>query len=222
MHLRKVMGLKKMKITKYVHSCILVETSKSVVLFDPGGYSRDSHLLNVKKINSLDYIVITHEHPDHYNPEFLQTISGKFPHIPIITNNDLVEVIRELKLPNSVQSGSDDDLTVFEAAHEPLPMNAPNVLNIGVHIDDKFTNPGDSYDLQSTREVLALPITGPFASYKDALDAIVRLKPKIVLPIHDWEWHKSARLVRYDRAKKLLTPLGIEFIELENGETVEI
>ncbi|HLG90973.1 MAG TPA: MBL fold metallo-hydrolase [Candidatus Saccharimonadales bacterium] len=211
-----------MRITKFVHSCLLMETPEINVLIDPGSFTWHSHLLQINNLPSLNYIVFTHEHPDHYDEGGLRKLSHRFPRVPIITNNSLADKIRELGLPNPVHAGSEENLVVFEARHEPLPLAAPNVLNIGVHIGDKLTHPGDSYDFEHTREILALPITGPFASYKQALDAVVKHKPKIVLPLHDWEWHRAARESRYSRAKELLKQYDIEFIELENAEPIEL
>ncbi len=211
-----------MKVTKFVHSCLLVETPRTNVLIDPGNFTWASHLLQVDKLPTLDFIVITHEHPDHYDEHGLTKLSNRFPHSTVITNDQLADKIKALKLPNPIHAGSEDNLVVFEAKHEPLPLDTPNVVNIGVHVADKLTYSGDSYDLEHTREVLALPLTGPFASYKQALDVIVKLKPKVFLPLHDWEWHRAARQNRYSRAKGLLREQGIEFIELENTEPVEL
>ena len=210
-----------MRITKFVHSCLLVETPEVNVLIDPGNFTWSSHLLNINKLPPLNFIVVTHEHPDHYDEQGLTKLSHRFPHVDIVTNNDLVKKITSLKLPNPVHAGSDDNLLVFEAAHEPLPLDLPNVANIGVHIADKLTHPGDSFAFEHSREILALPLTGPFASYKQALDVIVKLKPNKVLPLHDWEWHKLARESRYSRAQELLKQYDIDFIELENAEPVE-
>lgn len=210
------------KVTKFVHSCLLVETSETKVLIDPGKFSYESRLLHIGSLGNLDSIVITHEHPDHYDEAFLRTLSKTFPHAPIVTNDDLAEKIAKLRFPNTIQVGSDDNIVIFDAKHEPLPLGMPEVMNVGVHIADKLTHPGDSYDFSHTREVLALPVTGPFASFKQALDVVVKLKPKAVLPMHDWEWHKQAREGRYQMAKRLLKPHGIEFIELENAQPVEL
>ena len=104
-----------MKITKFVHSCLLVETPEIKVLIDPGKFTFDSHLLNVSRLDNLDYIVITHEHPDHYHEGFLRQISKHFRHAVIVTNEDLVGKISKLKLPNPVQAGSDESIVVFDA-----------------------------------------------------------------------------------------------------------
>ena len=212
-----------MKITKFVHSCLLVETPEIRALIDPGRYSYESRLLNLARLKNLDYIVITHEHGDHYDVNFLRQISKHFPHAAIVTNNDLATKIANLHLQNKIQSGSDENLTVFEAEHEPLPLELPIPLNIGVHLKDKFTHPGDALDIKRSREILALPVSAPgWVNLRIALDAAIKLKPKKIIPVHDWHWHQKARREQYARVKEWLKPHKIEFIELENAEPVEL
>lgn len=212
-----------MRITKFVHSCLLIETSDIRVLIDPGRYSYESHLLSISKLKPLDYIVITHEHGDHYDVNFLRQIAKHFPHAVIVTNNDLAIKIAELNLHNKIHTGSDDNLTVFEAPHEPLPLKLPVPLNIGIHLKDKFTHPGDALDIKHTREVLALPVSAPgWVNLKMSLDAAIKLKPKKIIPVHDWHWHQKARHEQYARVDEWLKPHSIEFIELENAEPVEL
>jgi len=211
-----------MKITKYVHSCLLVETPKQTILIDPGGYSWDSHLLPPARLDKLDYIVITHEHPDHFSEPFLRELSAKFPYAEIITNENLAKRIAAAKLPNHIVTGSQPDIEVFAVAHEPLPLDLPVPLNIGVHIEGLLTHPGDAFAISSSRDILALPVTAPWGSLKQALDAVVKIKPKTVIPVHDWHWHKAARASMYAMSKQLLAPHGIEFIELENAVPVEL
>ncbi|MEX1059236.1 MAG: MBL fold metallo-hydrolase, partial [Candidatus Saccharimonadales bacterium] len=69
-----------MKITKFVHSCLLVESPQINVLIDPGNFTWASHLLQVDKLPALDFIIITHEHPDHYDQQGLIKLSNRFPH----------------------------------------------------------------------------------------------------------------------------------------------
>lgn len=210
-----------MRITKYVHSCLLVETDDSNILIDPGLFTWDSHLLNPNHLPQLTHIIITHDHVDHYCEPALRAITQRFGQAKIITNNDLAKKIKELNLPNHIQSGSEDNITTFEAPHAPLPLDLPAPLNIGVHIDDKLTHSGDALDFSLSREILALPLTGPFCSMTDSLKQAVKLKAKVLLPVHDWHWHQKARESMYDMAKGLLKQKGIEFIELKNGEAVE-
>src|SRR5436190_5939903 len=194
-----------MKITKYVHSCLLVESGELNVLIDPGRYSWDSHLLNPNHLPQLSHILFTHDHADHYHEQALRALSQQFPHATIITNNNLAKKIKALNLPNTITTGSEESLEIFEAPHAQLPLELPDVLNIGVHIDGKLTHSGDALDIKSTREVLALPLTGPFAGLTQTLKQVVELKPKVLLPIHDWHWHQQARESMYAMTKDLLS-----------------
>lgn len=211
-----------MRITKYVHSCLLVETDKQTVLIDPGGYSWDSHLLKPAQLDKLDGIVITHDHPDHYSLPFLKALSAKFPHAQIITNEDLAKQIGKQKLPNAIVTGSQPDIEVFAVAHEPVPMNRPVPLNIGVHIEGLLTHPGDAFNIKSSCYILALSMAAPWGSVKQALEAAVKLKPKTIIPVHDWPWQNAARQQLYAMSKELLEPHRIRFVEIENAVPVEL
>lgn len=211
-----------MRITKFVHSCLLIETQGKAVLTDPGKYTWDSRLLPVNKLEHLDYIVITHEHSDHYYPPLLKVLSRQFPHAKFVTNNDLARKMVSESFSNQIITNSDDGLLVFEAAHEPLPLDAPVPLNVGVHIDDAFTHPGDAVNIEHIRNTLALPLTAPWISLKQSLERVVELKPRNVIPIHDWYWHKEARNEMYKKTADWLLPHGIKFVPLENAEPAEI
>jgi hypothetical protein len=125
-------------------------------------------------------------------------------------------------MPNRIHTGSQPDIEVFVVAHEPLAFAQPVPPHIGLHLEGHLTHPGDAINITSTREVLALPVTAPWGSFKEALEIAANLKPKAVIPIHDWPWHKLARQTMYSMGKELLAPYGIEFIELENGNPVEL
>lgn len=211
-----------MKITKFVHSCLLVETPDLSALIDPGNYSWNSHLLTVDRLPRLDYIVITHEHPDHYHLPLLQALCAQFPHVSIITNGDLAKKLEDEGLTNQTQTASDQKIEVFEAAHEPLPFNLPVPSNIGVHISEALTHPGDALHISQSRDILALPVTAPWGSLKQSLEVAVTLKPKIILPIHDWHWHQAARAEMYTITARLLEPHGIKFVALENAVPINL
>ena len=69
-----------MKITKFVHACLLVEMPGPVnrtVLFDPGVFSEE--VLDADKLEHLDDIIITHVHSDHVSVPLLKILLAKFP-----------------------------------------------------------------------------------------------------------------------------------------------
>lgn len=55
-----------------------------------------------------------------------------------------------------------------------------------------------------------------------AVELAERLKPKVIIPIHDWHWNEQAREWMYQRLEKYFESLGIKFLGLETGQQVEI
>ncbi|MFI5270738.1 MAG: MBL fold metallo-hydrolase, partial [Candidatus Saccharimonadales bacterium] len=83
-----------MKITKYVHSCLLVESGDRIALFDPGVMSSDA--LNIDSISKLDDIFITHIHADHLDINFVKRLVNKFPDVRITSTSQVVEHLKEV------------------------------------------------------------------------------------------------------------------------------
>jgi L-ascorbate metabolism protein UlaG (beta-lactamase superfamily) len=208
-----------MKVTKLVHSCLLIEHGGRTALFDPGMYST----LDVESMPALQDIFITHEHPDHMHVEHLQKLREKFADVRITAPHSAQILLQKAGVTN-VQTTPPDGVRFFEAQHEsisPLGMMDPP-QEIGIHYLDAFTDPGDCHHFIATMPVLALPLTGPWALTPEAVRVALALRPKYILPVHDWSWRDEARKQMYDRLQQRFDEEGITFIKLEDGEPVEI
>ena len=204
-----------MKITKLVHSCLLVEMPAPVnrtVLFDPGQMST----VDVDSLEYLDDIVITHEHGDHKDIELLKKLVAKFPEVRITTTDETVKQLDAEGIKASTEPP--EGLTLFESPHESVvPLfNAPE--EVGFHYLDKLSHPGDSHSFKETKDILALPVQAPWGSSINAMKLALELKPKYVIPIHDWHWRDEAREQMYNRFEQVLGAEGITFIKAVNGE----
>lgn len=206
-------------ITKYVHSCLLVESPDSVALFDPGVMSEAA--LDVNRLRRLDDIFITHEHSDHLSVPLVKLLVSRFPGVRITAP---VSVAAELtKEGLSAGNTPPDTAKLFDSPHENVsPMISVQPQEIGVHYLDTLSHPGDSHSFNETMPILALPVTAPWGSAVDAMQLALRLKPKHVLPIHDWHWRDEARLWLYDSLERILGEAGIKFYKLETGVPVEV
>ncbi len=206
-----------MKVTKFVHSCLLVEMPAPVnrtVLFDPGVMSP----VPVDTLEYLDDIFITHSHSDHLNIDLIKQLVAKFPKVRITTTTEIVGILKKESIAASDQAP--DGVNLFESPHEVIrpyfPVEPPQ--EIGVHYLDKLSHPGDSHSFHETRTVLALPVTGPWGSVVDAVRLALELKPKYVIPIHDWHWNDDARRGAYDQMEKDFAEAAITFIKAVDGE----
>ncbi|HET7059807.1 MAG TPA: MBL fold metallo-hydrolase [Candidatus Saccharimonadales bacterium] len=207
-----------MKVTKFVHSCLLVETPERTALFDPGVMS--SPAIEINKIDRLDDIFITHEHADHKDVDFIKQLVTKFPDVQITSTNQVVSQLDEagITASNIPLAG----VVFFESPHESVKPLYPQPEEIGIHYLDILSDPGDSHSFSETKAVLALPVTAPWGSTIRALNLALELKPKHVLPIHDWHWRDEAREQTYGMFERILGEQGITFHKLQTGVPVDI
>jgi L-ascorbate metabolism protein UlaG (beta-lactamase superfamily) len=208
-----------LKVTKFVHSCLLVEMPAPVnrtALFDPGMMSEAA--LDVESLQWLDDIIITHNHPDHLSTTLIKKLVAKFPDVRITTTPQAVEQLANEGIKASSQST--DGLVFFDSPHESVAPLFPQPENIGMHYLDLLTDPGDSHTFTETKAVLALPIQAPWGSTVKAVNLAIQLKPKYILPIHDWHWNDDARTQTYDALEKLFNEQNITFCKLATGTPV--
>lgn len=207
-----------MKVTKFVHACLLVETPERVALFDPGVMSADS--LDIDQLSRLDDIFITHIHADHVDTQLVQKLVDKFPDVRITSTPDVVAQLKELGITASDKAL--DGVSFFDSPHESVKPLFGQPQEIGVHYLDMVSHPGDSHSFHETKAVLALPVAAPWGSSIRALNLALELKPKHVLPIHDWHWRDEAREQMYDMFERILGEQGITFHKLQTGIPVDI
>ena len=210
-----------MKITKLMHSCLLVEMTEPInrtVLFDPGVYSEQ--FVDVTSLMWLDDIIITHSHPDHMSIPLVKKLVEKFPEVRITAPADAAKQLSEAGIKASTDLP--DGIELFDAPHESIAPFSSTPQQIGVHYLGLLTNPGDSHTFRETRSVLALPVQAPWGSTVRAINLALELKPKYIVPIHDWHWHEEARLKMYSMMERVFSEQGITFLALTNREPIVI
>ncbi|MBC7707972.1 MBL fold metallo-hydrolase [Polaromonas sp.] len=208
-----------MKITKFEHSCLLVEMPgplNRTALFDPGMMSEAA--LNVDDLEFLDDIIITHGHGDHLSIKLMQQLVAKFPTVRITAPPEVVDQLEKEDI--TAVSEPSDGIIFFDSPHESVAPLYPQPEEIGVHYIDLLTHPGDSHSFTETKAVLALPVTGPWGSTIKAVNLALELKPAYILPIHDWHLRDEARLQMYDQLEPLFAHNDITFVPLRTGEPV--
>lgn len=210
-----------MKITKFEHSCLLVEMpapQNRTTLFDPGMMSETA--LDVTKIDYLDDIVITHSHGDHLSLNLMKQLVAKFPAVKITAPADVVDLLEKEDI---VASGDPSKgISFFDAPHEAVEPLFITPNQIGVHYLAMLTHPGDSHSFSETKAILALPVTAPWGATTTAVKLALELKPQYVLPIHDWHWRPEARDQMYGALEQAFAQHGITFVKLVTGEPVTL
>lgn len=213
-----------MKISKHLHSCLVIEENGRTVLTDPGIFTYQEKALAINTLTNLDYILITHEHPDHMHPPFIKELLTAFPDVKVVSNPSVQKLLGEMQIQVHTDLSTlpaDSSVQFEDLPHAQLwDMQAPQ--NLLFNIFGKVTHPGDSHHFETTQEVLALPLQAPWGSTIDAVKLALRLKPKTIIPIHDWMWKDGVRKAMYERLEGFFKERGILFKGLETGDVVEL
>ncbi|SRR5258706_9685594 len=210
-----------MKITKYLHSCLLIEEQGEVVLLDPGVYTYQEKVFPLNSLKKLDSIGITHEHQDHMDINFIKDILSKFPKVSIFSNKSIKTILAKEKI--NVITTNNDIFSLQDLPHEKLLSSFPPAPpNLGITLFNKLLHVGDSLKFSKAPEILALPIQAPWGSLVDAAERGAMAKPKYIIPIHDYHWKDDARRQFYKWLISFYQPQGITFLPVESGEAIEM
>ena len=203
-------------ITKLVHACLLVEVDGSRTLIDPGMFSWQDDRFDPAMVEGADRILITHEHADHVSLEFLRAALER-------SNGAEVETTAALQgiLANEGISAVTHGTPQFAAPHERIPMG-PGPQNVGFHVAGALSHPGDSHSFVETMPILAMPFAAPWGSLTDGADRARLVRPRYVIPIHDWFLSEPGRTFMYRLAKMALDEDGIELVQIGDFETVTL
>lgn len=214
-----------MKITKFLHSCLVIEDRGKRLLIDPGRFSFIEGLLRPEDIGPVDVVLLTHQHLDHYDPQALKVICGLQP-TKIVTHREIGDLLEKEGLAYELlEAGEAHDAAGFRvdalaAPHGEIPTALP--YNLAYLINETLLHPGDSFAVDGLGNfpVLALPVAAPWLRLVDVLAFAKRVKPQMVIPIHD-AFVKDFVLERiYQLCEQDLVPQGIKFQPLGLGKSL--
>lgn len=202
-----------MNITKYIHSCVVLEKNNQSIIIDPGIWNDD-----LKIPENTAGVIVTHEHPDHFDLEKLRIICDLNHEIYIYSHVDLIGQLSGL--PSKVVT-SGDELEIggffvkfFGDTHAIIHPDYPAVANLGIIVDqESFCYPGDSFSHPNRQiDVLALPIAAPWLKIAEAMDYLVAVGPKRVMPTHDAILSQRGKDVSNAWIRKVCDANNIEFM----------
>ncbi len=175
-----------MKLTKYQHACLVIEKDGTSLIVDPGSYTHD--FIMPKNVTA---IVITHEHPDHFNETLIGDILAAHPKATIIAHESIAgrftnNMSLVAKVGESYTVGP-FSLRFFGGAHASIAESIQVPPNLGVLIDERLYYPGDSFVVPEsvTVQELALPVSAPWLKLSETMDFLMQIRPQFAFPTHD-------------------------------------
>jgi L-ascorbate metabolism protein UlaG (beta-lactamase superfamily) len=206
-------------IRRLADSCLTVTTDRGVTLVDPGFSTFDSGEIDLATIGDVSRVLVTHEHGDHVKPEFVRWLIDRRADVTVHSNQAVADLLggHDIEVITADPAG----VTSEDVVHGMTPAGtAPP--NRSYTIDGLFTHPGDSQEPTTTAPVLALPLLAPWTSTTAAVAFARRLRPRVVIPIHDFYLGVGGRQFLASMAASALKAEGIEVVPLAWGESIEV
>jgi len=210
-----------MKISKYLHSCLLFELDGYQLLFDPGKFSFAEGLVTPQMFADVKTIVITHIHPDHFDIDILKSIV-ELSGAAVVTNSQVGKELEKINfkyilLEEGTHKAGPFKLQAFPVRHE-LIMDNPLPQMTGFLINNKVLHPVDSMEDKLLNfkgiELLIMVSMAPFANEPTISAFADELHPKQIFPVHDGYAKDFFILQRYAAYKKHFDKQGIKFHEI--------
>lgn len=207
-----------MKLTKYGHSCFILEEKSEKLIVDPGIFTT---LPN--DISNIKILIITHNHPDHFNPDSVQAIMRANQDIKIFAPNDIAKSIgADIPEMNEVYRLGKFELNFYKSDHAYIREDFELPNNFGVVINKQISYPGDSYSISPINtKYLLTPISAPWAKMKDTEEFIIKSSPEVVIAVHDAILSDKGYMIYDSHLKAISEKNGIEYLRLKTEESIE-
>ncbi|MFE7116838.1 MBL fold metallo-hydrolase [Streptomyces sp. NPDC057654] len=212
-----------MNLTKHSHACVRLEKDGRTLVIDPGGFSEQDAAVGA------DAVLVTHEHPDHFDEGRLRAALDANPAAEIWTLRSVADQV-SAAFPGRVHTvGEGDaftaagfDVQVHGQLHAVIHPDIPRITNVGYLVDGSVFHPGDALTLPGQRvDTLLIPVMAPWNKVGEIIDYVREVGPRRALDVHDALLTGLARPV-YDR---MLGPdgpgvAGADHLRLDPGQSV--
>ncbi|RDG34915.1 MBL fold metallo-hydrolase [Streptomyces corynorhini] len=210
-----------MRLTKRTHACVRLEKDGRTLVIDPGAFTEEDATAGA------DAVLVTHEHPDHFDEGRLRAALEAGPAARLWTLRSVAEQV-SAAFPGRVHTvGEGDtftaagfDVRVYGRMHAVIHPDLPRVTNVGYLVDGSVFHPGDALTVPDHPvDTLMLPVQAPWSKLSEVIDYVREVKPRRSFDIHDALLTDLARPL-YDRQIGALCGAGHG--RLAPGESVDL
>ncbi|WP_028660340.1 MBL fold metallo-hydrolase [Nocardioides insulae] len=210
-----------MRITKFGHACVRIESDGTTVVIDPGGFTEP------EAVDGADAVLITHEHADHWTPEMLRATSA-----PVFTIGAVARQIREqapevaerttVVDPGESFTAAGVAVSVLNEKHAIIHPELPHFDNSGYLLEvegQRLFHPGDALDGPGREiDLLMLPVSAPWARSMDLIEFARSVGAPRNLAVHDAIYSEIGSAVFDKQVVPFLEKDGLSYTRLASGQ----
>jgi L-ascorbate metabolism protein UlaG (beta-lactamase superfamily) len=218
------------KISKYLHSCLLFEEDGEKLLFDPGTHTFVEEIVTPEAFRDVSTVVITHGHPDHLDLDALTQILA-LSGAAVIANGEVAATLGTAGIGATVVEEGPHTAGPFHLLAIPTPHEAILAPAVPRHtaflVNERVLNCADSFGepllAHAGVETLIMPVMAPFLTEVGAFAFAKRMRPRQLIPVHDGYSKPFFLKLRYDNYAKQFDQIGVRFHRLADpGDSVTV
>ncbi len=191
-----------MELVKHGHACVVVAEDDRRIVIDPGVFTDPAAL------TGADAVLITHEHPDHFEPGRLRAALEAAPAMEVWTNRSVAAALEGLGgRVHVVGHGDAVEVAGFEVRvhgehHAVIHPEIPVIGNVGFLITGgaaggdadgaaggavgRLFHPGDALTVpDGPVQTLLLPVHAPWSKVAEVIDYVRAVGADQAYAVHD-------------------------------------
>jgi len=175
-----------MELTKQGHACVVLTEDARTLVIDPGAFT------DPVALQGASAVLITHEHPDHFEPQRLRAALDADPALEVWTNTSVASKLEGLGSRVHVVGHGDAvtvagfDVHVHGELHAEIHPEIPRIPNVGFLVGGQVFHPGDALTVPDEPvATLLLPMHAPWSRTADLIDYVRAVHADQAFAVHD-------------------------------------
>jgi L-ascorbate metabolism protein UlaG (beta-lactamase superfamily) len=209
-----------MRITKFGHACVRVETGEHTIVLDPGVFTEP------EAVDGATAVLITHEHADHYSADHLRRTDAPVHTIEAVAAQIRADAPDVAERVSVVAPGQELDpgvpTTVVGEKHAVIHPEMQHFDNSGYLLDVeglRIFHPGDSLTVPPGEvDLLLLPVSAPWLKISECIDFARDVGASRSVAIHDKVYSEIGLQIVATQLSRMLGEREQSYLRLEPGQ----